>query len=174
MTQWIRRARELGFDTAVVFDPRILEVRADVRSMCAADKCGAYGKNWTCPPAVGSLEECRERIGQHRTGILLQTVGRMTKPIDSRCYRETERRHNENLHALTEEVRKVHPNALSLGAGGCRVCRRCAYPEACRFPEKAMSSMEAYCIFVTQVCWDAGTAYHHGEQTITYTACILI
>lgn len=174
MTRWIRRAKELGFDTAVTIDPRRLEVREDVRSMCAADKCGAYGRNWTCPPAVGALALCRERIGRYEKGLLLQTVGHMTKAIDSRCYRETERRHMDNLRALSDEIRSAYPHALSLGAGGCRVCRRCAYPEPCRYPDKAMSSMEAYGLFVTQVCRDAGAAYHHGERTITYTACILL
>jgi hypothetical protein len=33
--------------------------------------------------------------------------------------------------------------------------------------------MEGYGLFVTQVCRDAGAAYHHGERTITYTACVL-
>ena len=36
-----------------------------------------------------------------------------------------------------------------------------------------VSSMEAYGLFVTQVCRDAGVPYHHGEKTITYTACAL-
>lgn len=174
MTQWIQRAKELGFETAVVMDPQILEVREDVRSMCAADKCGSYDKNWTCPPAVGTLEECRKRIGQYKTGILLQTVGKLSKVIDSRGYRETEQKHMENFRALAHEIRQEYPNALCLGAGGCRVCKQCAYPEPCRFPEKAMPSMEGYGLFVTQVCRDAGVAYHHGERTVTYTACILM
>ena len=174
MTQWIQRAKELGFETAVSINPQILEAREDVRSMCAADKCGSYGKNWTCPPAVGTIEECRERMGQYRKGILLQTVGYMAKVIDSRGYRETEQRHIRNLRIIAGEVCKAHPGALCLGAGGCRVCERCAYPEPCRFPEQAMSSMEAYGLFVTQVCRDAGIDYYHGEKTIAYTACILI
>ena len=174
MTEWIARAKALGFDTAAVMDPRQLEVRADVRQMCAADRCGAYGRNWTCPPAVGTLEACRARLGQYRRGLLVQTVGHMAKPIDSRCYRETERRHNEHFSALAAEVRRGHPDALCLGAGGCRVCRPCAYPAPCRFPEQAIPGMEAYGLFVTQVCRDAGVPYHHGERTITYTACILV
>lgn len=174
MTQWIKKAKEMGFDAAVFMDPQNLAAREDVRAMCAADKCGAYGKNWTCPPAVGTLEECQARMGQYKRGILLQTVGRMTKPIDSRCYRETERRHMKNFYAFAEEIRRGYPNALCLGAGGCRVCSQCAYPSPCRFPEKAMSSMEGYGLFVTQVCRDAGIPYHYGEKTITYTACVLI
>ena len=174
MTQWMETAKAMGFDVAVPLDPQSLTTREDVRAMCAENKCGAYGKNWTCPPAVGTLDECLQRMGQYRHGILLQTVGHMTKSIDSKCYRETEQRHIKNLYALAEEIRKHHPNALCLGAGGCRVCKQCAYPDPCRFPEKAMSSMEGYGLFVTQVCREAGIPYHHGEITVTYTACILL
>ena len=173
MNRWMKIAREKGFDTVAFIDPKTLEARADVRAMCAADKCGAYGKNWTCPPAVGTLEACQARMEQYNRGILLQTVGHMTKTVDTKCYRETERRHMEQFYVFAEEIRKEHPDALCLGAGGCRVCKQCAYPEDCRFPEKAMSSMEGYGLFVTQVCRDAGISYHYGERTLTYTACIL-
>lgn len=173
MNTWIEKAKEMGFDTAVPLDPGILTAREDVRAMCAADKCGAYGKNWTCPPACGTVEECQNRMRQYRRGILLQSVGHMTKTLDSKCYRETERRHLQNFHAFAEEIRKEYPGALCLGAGGCRICKQCAYPEPCRFPEKAVSSMEGYGLFVTQVCRDAGVPYYYGEKTITYTACVL-
>lgn len=174
MNHWIEKAKETGFETAVWIDPQSLIAREDVRAMCAADKCGAYGKNWTCPPAVGTTAECQARMRQYARGILVQSVGHMTKAIDSRCYRETEQRHLQNLYMLAAEIRKEYPDALCLGAGGCRVCKQCAYPQPCRHPEKAMSSMEGYGLFVTQVCRDAGVPYHHGEKTITYTACILI
>lgn len=171
---WIEKAKETGFDTAVPFDPKILLAREEVRSMCAADKCGAYNKNWTCPPACGTIEECQEKMRGYESGILVQSIGHMTKAIDSKCYRETERRHVKNFYILAEEIRKIHPEALCLGAGGCRICEQCAYPDACRFPEKAICSMEGYGLFVTQVCRDAGAAYHYGERTITYTSCILL
>ena len=173
MTDWTEKARELGFDSAAYLNPRLLVAREDVRAMCAADKCGAYNKNWTCPPAVGSVEECQSRMRQYRSGILLQTVGHLRKTVDTKCYRDTERRHMQNLCAFAEAVRREYPDALCLGAGGCRVCKQCAYPEACRCPDRAVSSMEAYGLFVTQVCRDAGVAYHHGEKTVTYTACVL-
>ena len=171
--RWLETAKKIGFDVAVTLDPRTLTAREDVRAMCAEDKCGAYNKNWTCPPAVGTVEECQKRMGQFRHGILLQSIGHMRKTVDSACYRETERRHLQQFYAFAEEIRREHPDALCLGAGGCRVCKTCAYPEDCRFPEKAVSSMEGYGLFVTQVCRDAGIPYHHGERTVTYTACVL-
>ena len=173
MTYWIDFAKKLGFDTAVRIEPQTLRAREDVRSMCASDKCGAYGKNWTCPPACGTLSACQQQMQRYSHGILLQTIGYMAKAIDSKCYRETERRHIQNFSVFADTVRAAYPDALPLGAGGCRVCKQCAYPEPCRFPNKAMSSMEGYGLFVTQVCRDAGVPYYYGERTVAYSACIL-
>lgn len=173
MTDWIQQAKQLGFDTALPLDPGILEARAAVRDMCAADKCRAYGKNWTCPPFCGTVQECQETMLSYKEGILVQTVGCLTKDIDTKAYRETEQKHIARFQTLAEEIRREYPDALCLGAGGCRVCTECAWPEPCRFPERAVSSMEGYGLFVTQVCRDCGAAYHHGERTITYTSCVL-
>ncbi len=173
MEKWIARAKEIGFDEASPCDTKTLNPLEQVREMCAADRCMAYNRNWTCPPHCGTLEECAEKMHSYANGILLQTVGHMTKDIDSRCYRDTERRHVAYFKTLVEEIRKEYPDALALGAGGCRVCKKCAYPEPCRFPELATSSMEGYGLFVTQVCRDNGIAYYHGERTIAYSACIL-
>ena len=170
---WCQRAISMGFSKAVPMDVNALRPRQDVRDMCAADKCGAYEKNWTCPPFCGTLEECANKIQQYSHGILLQTVGITEKTIDTKAYRRTEAQHLEQFHQLCGELRKVYPRALCLGSGGCRICSKCAFPESCRFPEKACSSMEGYGLFVTQVCRDNGCEYYYGEKTITYTACIL-
>lgn len=166
-------AREIGFDEARPLDVSRLKPLEAVREMCAADKCRAYGRNWTCPPAIGTLEECEDQMQGYQCGILLQTVGHLKKPIDSRTIRDTERRHMDSFRVFSDKVREVFPDALCLGAGGCRVCKVCAYPEPCRFPDKALSSMEGYGLFVTQVCRDNDLPYYHGEGTIAYTACVL-
>ncbi len=173
MDAWIKKALEMGFSQAVELQIASLLPRQDVRDMCAGDKCGAYGKNWTCPPYCGSLLQCEESIQSYRRGIVLQTVGKLEKTIDTRGYERVERQHLDQFHRFAYEIRQVYPNALCLGSGGCRICKACAWPEPCRFPEKACSSMEGYGLFVTQVCRDHGLAYHHGEKTITYTACVL-
>ena len=173
MEKWIDLALELGFSAATELKVQTLQPQEAVREMCAADRCRAYGKNWTCPPHCGSLEECKVQMAGFRRGILLQTVGRLQKTVDTRGYRETEQRHLAQFHRFCEAVRQVYPDALCLGSGGCRICGDCAWPEPCRFPQRAVSSMEAYGLFVTQVCRDNGIAYHHGEKTVTYTACVL-
>lgn len=172
--EYIKEALALGFSQAVILDTATLRPRQDVRDMCAADKCGAYGKNWTCPPHCGSLAQCEAQMRRYSRGILLQTVGKTEKRIDTKAYRRTEEAHLESFRQFCELVRKTCPEALCLGSGGCRICKKCAYPEPCRFPKKACASMEGYGLFVTQVCRDNGLPYHYGEKTITYTACVLI
>ena len=144
-----------------------------VRETCAEDKCHAYNHNWTCPPACGTLDECESRMRAYKRGILVQTTGVLRRDIDTRIYRETEQLHTEYLKVLREQMMKVFPDMLMLGAGGCRICPKCAYPEPCRFPEKTISSMEAYGLFVTQVCRDNDLKYYYGPRTITYTGCVL-
>lgn len=173
MENWIALAKEYGFSEAAPLRVETLQPREMVRDACAADKCGAYDHNWTCPPACGTLEECAQRMAGYQNGILLQTVGQLQKSIDSKAYAETGERHMRQFYAFCEKFRETYPEALCLGAGGCRICKTCAYPEPCRFPEKAMSSMEGYGLFVTQVCRDNDVPYYYGPRTITYTACVL-
>lgn len=171
--RWIDEALRLGFTAAAPLDPSALRFRADVRAACAADTCRAYGKNWTCPPYCGGEEACEAAMHRHSRGILLQTVGQTKKLIDTRAYRETEQRHLALFRDLCAKLRAEYPDALCLGSGGCRICAQCAWPEPCRFPDLACSSMEGYGLFVTEVCRACGLPYHHGERTVTYTACVL-
>ena len=173
MADVLELAKECGFTHVGPLDPATLEPATWVRDTCAADKCHAYGHNWTCPPACGTLEECTERMKKFSKGVLLQTVGELSKTIDVRAYAETEENHRKALIDFAEKLKAEHPDCLVLGAGGCRICRKCAYPEPCKFPEKAMSSMEGYGLFVTQVCRDNGMEYNYGPMTIAYTGCAL-
>ena len=174
MNELIALAKELGFTEAAALDPRILEPRAEVRAMCAADKCHAYGKNWTCPPECGDLALCTARIRSCTQGILLQTVGKLEDSFDVETMLETEQAHRARFHAMADKILALHPDALCLGTGGCRICGKCAYPEPCRFPERACASMEGYGLLVSEVCGQAGIPYYHGQNTIAYTACILL
>ncbi len=172
-TYWINKAREVGFDEAAELDVSTLKPMQSVRDMCADNRCGAYGHNWTCPPECGTLEECTARIAGYHHGILLQTVGQLQKTIDTKAYARIEQQHKEKFYQFADLIRKEYLHALCLGAGGCQLCKTCAYPEPCRFPEKAVSSMEAYGLFVTQICRDNNMNYYYGPKTIAYTGCIL-
>ncbi len=171
----IALAREVGFTAACPLDPATIKLREDVREMCAEGNCGAYNKNWTCPPACGTLEECRERVAKYRRGIIVQTTGELEDAMDYESMQEIGEAHKEHFREMTRRVKAVFPDALSLGAGGCTICKPCAYPDApCRFPDQATSSMEGYGMLVSETCKDNGIPYHYGANTLTYVGCYLL
>ena len=76
--------------------------------------------------------------------------------------------------AAMRQARLLLPDCLPLSAGACTVCRRCTCPDRpCRFPDKRMSSMEAYGLLVGDVCLRSGLSYNYGPRTMTYTSCLL-
>ena len=175
MEQLLTLAAQAGFTQAAPLEAASLTVRTEVRDMCAADRCHAYGRSWSCPPACGTPEQCQARIDRYKRGILLQTTGQLEDDFDAEAIWETERRHKDSFSVLARQIRQLYPDCLPLTAGCCTLCRTCTYPgKPCRFPKKRFSSMEAYGLLVSDVCLNTGLKYYYGPQTITYTSCILI
>lgn len=73
----IQAARDAGFSEVAPLDVSTIELKQEVRDMCAANTCHQYGKSWACPPGCGTLEECRARVRRCNAGVLVQTVGRL-------------------------------------------------------------------------------------------------
>ena len=172
--QVIALGEETGFEVVSRMDPKTIELKEEVRDMCAADKCRAYGHSWTCPPACGDLEYCRSVVKRYEEGILFETVGELEDSLDYESMMEAGKIHNDRLIAFSQKVKEICKDATILGAGACRVCEKCNYPDPCRFPDKAFSSMEAYGMVVNEVCTANQVPYYHGKNTITYVGCILL
>ena len=54
-------------------DPNTVDFAQRVRHICRQE-CPMYGKTWACPPAVGSVEECRERCLSYSDCLVIATV----------------------------------------------------------------------------------------------------
>ena len=168
-------AGQIGFSQCAPLEMAALRGLPEVRDMCATDRCQIYGRSWSCPPACGSLEQCQQRMDRYHRGILVQTTGNLTDDFDLEAIGALERNHRKMFETLTRQIRTLWPNCLPLTAGTCTLCRKCTYPDKpCRFPQKRLSSMEAYGLLVSDVCTKSGVQYYYGPRTMTYTACILL
>ena len=171
----ITEAKALGFTHAGALNMDALVFMPEVREMCAANRCHQYGTNWTCPPGCGSIEDAAARASKYTFGLLVQTVGRLEDDFDYEIIQSTGDQHKDNFIRLAEHVRERYPDMLPMGAGGCRICDTCTYPDApCRCPDRAIPSMEAYGLWVSKVCELSGVPYYHGKLTVTYTSCYLL
>lgn len=170
-----RMAEEAGFTAWVPLDGGTIELKPEVRDMCASNTCGQYGRSWSCPPGCGTLEECEARLRQYPGGILVQTSGEVEDSLDFEGMMEIEASHKAHLAGMYARLRAEGVDVLALGAGGCGQCSRCTYPDApCRFPDRMVSSMEAYGMLVLEVCRANGLTYYYGPDHMAYTSCFLL
>ena len=172
-----RLVEQAGFDSIGEVAATDLEVREEVRDMCASGRCHRYGKNWACPPACGDLDRFRAEIGSCTRGFVFQTVGRLEDEFDGEAMMDAEKLHKQRTIVLVDALVAVgvYPDACAVySAGTCTRCRTCAYPEPCRFPQARLVSMEAAGLLVTDACNAAGVPYNHGPLTIAYTGCVLL
>ncbi len=168
-------AQEAGFTAWAALDVSTIELKPEVRDMCAVNSCGQYGKRWSCPPGCGTLEECNQRMQDYTHGILVQTYGDIEDGFDFEAMMEIEQEHKEHFYAMQAAFAEAGVSVMALGAGCCTVCAKCSYPdEPCRFPEKRLSSMEAYGMVVNEVCKANGLAYNYGPEKMAYTSCFLL
>ena len=164
-----------GFTNVVPLACDTIELKPEVRQMCASDSCHKYNKCWSCPPDCGTLEECEQRVRKYKLGILVQTVGELEDSMDGEGMMRTEAMHKASFYSLEKDLRKFYPNMLPIGAGCCIKCKTCTCPDApCRFPDQAFSSMEAYGMLVMQVCQANHLDYYYGPRKIAYTSCYLL
>lgn len=168
-------AKEAGFSACAPLDIATIELKPEVRDMCASNSCGQYGKRWSCPPGCGTLEECATRLKNYDRGILVQTYGDVEDGFDFEAMMEIESDHKEHFLQMYEALREAGKEVLAIGAGCCTRCARCTYPDApCRFPEKMISSMEAYGMLVLEICKANGLQYYYGSDKMAYTSCFLL
>ncbi|MBO6011029.1 MAG: DUF2284 domain-containing protein, partial [Oscillospiraceae bacterium] len=78
----IQLALDTGFTFAGEVDPATLVPLKEVRDMCAVNKCKSYDKNWACPPACGTIEECAEKIRAFNCGVIVQTTVELEDELD--------------------------------------------------------------------------------------------
>ena len=152
---------------AIPFSPAVAEA-------CARNACGRYGKKWTCPPGVGTLEELERKIKARPYAAVFTCKYDIEDSFDFEGMREGQKQAKRVFRAVTDEMRAAGESFLALGNEGCELCESCTYPDApCRFPDRASPSVEACGINVMQLAKEIGIKYNNGPNTVTYFSMIL-
>ena len=150
-----------------------IEFDREFRDMCKSNACGMYNRSWMCPPCIGEIDDLIAKAKKYQWAMVYQTVNDLEDSYDIEGMLEA----GKQMNALTEKIREnldFGKNTLMLGAGGCRICKVCAKVEGkpCRFPEKAISSLEAYGVNVSKLAELAGMKYINGQDTVTYFGAV--
>ena len=153
-----------------------IQFSAEFRAACEMNRCGKYGTNWTCPPAVGEFSKGVDRIRVFSEGLVLQTIWTLTDAFDIEGMLASGQAHNQRVRSAYQQVSPLLGGATQLfSAGACSVCERCTYldQQPCPFPERAVAPLEGYGIDVTHLIEQAGLRYNNGPNTVSYVGMIL-
>lgn len=144
----------------------------NVRIICESE-CPRYGKSWSCPPAVGTLEECKARCTKYKRGLIFSTISEVKDPLDLEEALATRPEHLAIVNEIRETI-FADENPLILTAESCDICEICTYPNApCRHPELMYPCIESQSIIVTEICENHNLTFYSGHNTVTWFCLIL-
>jgi len=169
--------KSLGVNELAIIAGEDIQFNKDFRLSCEQNSCGNYHKNWMCPPAVGSIDELTEKALKYKQGLLFQTVYQLEDSFDYEGMLKGIEEHTKILRKVLDNIKStgVFKEILPLNVGPCTYCGGCVFLEGkdCRFPEEAVSSVEAYGIDVLALEKSCGMSYNNGKNTSSCISLIL-
>ena len=167
-------AAESGFTECGYVSVAHLNYSTDVRQICEGNSCRNYGTSWACPPAVGTLEECRNRIEHYDTMLLFTKKYELEGSFDFEGMGDALRDFKKVVDRFHRQLDPVLSSFLLLSNEGCGRCTECTYPDApCRFPDLLHHSLEGYGFAVNELAKEANVRYNNGPNTVTFFGALL-
>ena len=129
-----------------------------------------YNKTWACPPAVGTVDQCRCKCLNYENCLLVGTISEVEGDYCMEKSLATRPEHE----AVTNQIRQlfrdqgIEPYILSTEA--CAVCDRCAWldGEPCRYPERMHPCLESHGINIIPTLEENGLEFNFAADVITW------
>ena len=165
---------EIGIQEYGLISTAEIPFEQEIRKICEKNVCRLYGKTWACPPAVGTVEECRARCLSYKTAMVFNAVYPLEDSFDYEGMMQGHSAFKDLCDQLYERVKPQLNQFLLLSNEGCKRCKNCTYPSApCRKPDLLFPSLEGVGIQVSKLADRANMKYTNGENTVTYFGMLL-
>ena len=162
-----------------IFEYRILKtedlsVEDRVRIVCQQE-CERYGSTWACPPAVGTLKECEERIRGYGQAVFFSSVAEVSDIMNMPEMLATRDAHEELTTAVAGFLREQGFETFTLSTESCDICEDCAYPhgQPCRHPDRMHPCLESHGVVVSEIVEKQQMEYNLGGNTILWFSMVL-
>lgn len=168
-----QKLAELPLYTYHFFEPRELEFSERIRYICQHE-CPMYGKTWACPPAVGRVDECKQKCLRYGTCLMIATMTEVQDISDINETLATRPAHERVTNDVRDLLREQGETPYVLSTEACTLCEHCAYLDGkpCRFPEKMHPCVESHGINVVPVMESVGLEFQFGQNIVTWLSLI--
>ncbi len=156
------------------FSPKDIDFSYRVRWICE-NECERYNTTWACPPAVGTVEECRKRCLEYKECFLYSTVAEVSDVINFQETLSTRREHEEITASIEDFIRQQGGTCMALSTESCDICQECAFPQGpCRFPKRMHPCVESHGIVVYELTEKFGLDFTLSPTQILWFGLIFI
>jgi predicted metal-binding protein len=172
------QAKKYGIDSVHPFSTEDIVVAEWVRLKCLYG-CSRYNRSWCCPPATPEPAQVRQILSEYSQALLLRGIHQMPH-----FYRDDSRKRSVLIHCWKGTVSlerllflEGYHKAFSLVGESCALCKRCTYPNNCRFPQEKRPSIESFSIDVVGTLHRLGIQPNVAKEIsepFTYYAIILV
>ena len=154
--------------------PAELTFKEEVRQICKQE-CPMYGKSWSCPPAVGSVEICKKRCMSYAGAFFFTTIAEVTDISNFAETLQTRFEHENITRTLGKIFMEEGLEVMLLSSESCAVCDSCAYCEggSCRHPEYMIPCIESQGILVTELAERYDIPFLDSMTTVQWFGLIL-
>lgn len=134
-----------------------------VRHICR-EECPQYNKTWACPPAVGTVEECKAKCLSFADFLMISTVTEVSDIANIEEALATRGDHEAITREVAQLIRNQGCETMTLSTESCAICETCTYPHApCRHPDKMFPCVESQGILVTEIAEKYGMEFFNGN-----------
>ena len=168
-------AAQSGMQAFGWIETQEIEFYPEVRALCQGNACRNYGTSWACPPAVGTLAQCRERVMQYGHMLLFSAAYALEDCFDLEGMQAGMADFKDKVDRFGCALAGAAEDYFLFSNEGCGRCASCTYPHApCRFPERLYPSLEGYGLIVSELARQASVRYQNGVNTVTFFGALLI
>lgn len=134
-----------------------------IRHICSTE-CPMYNTTWACPPAVGTVEECKSHCLCYPHALMFTTMVEVRDIADIQACLDTRADHEEVAHAVSDLIRAQGCSTMTLSTEACHICEKCAWPDGpCRHPDRMFPCVESHGIMATDIAEKYGIDFIGGN-----------
>ena len=149
-----------------------LQFAERVRYICEHE-CPMYNTTWACPPAVGTVAECRQRVMAFEEGLMIATITEVSDIANIEETLSTRASHEAITREISQLIASRAAHTLTLSTEACAHCAKCSYPDApCRHPDRMFPCVESHGILVTDLAERHDIDFLAGNNLVTWFSLI--
>ena len=127
-----------------------------VRWICQT-QCPMYNTTWACPPAVGTVEECKARCLSYPHALMMTSITEVSDIANLEETLATRAPHEELTRQVRDMIAEQSSDVMALST------------EACRHPERMFPCVESQGILVTDLAEKHGLDFMNGNIVVWFS-----